>query len=93
MDKTIISIQKTLGGSKTTTKRSIETEEKIPISTFFNQNEQKNGEEDEQVLDDKSTRTERDFPVFDAVEIEDKEVDDENTSNESKFPVFDAVPK
>ena len=93
MDKTIISIQKTLGGSKTTTKRSIETEEKIPISTFFNQNEQKNKEEDEQVLDDKSTRTERDFPVFDAVEIEDKEVDDENTSNESKFPVFDAVPK
>ena len=91
--KQIIYIQKTLGGSKTTTKRSVETEEKIPISTFFNHKEQKNEEEDEQLLDDKITRTERDFTVFDAVDIEEKVGDDENTTQGSKFPVFDAVPK
>merc|ERR1712013_858331 len=84
---------KTLGGSKTTTKRSIETDEKIPISTFFNQNKQKNEEEGEESSDDKILEAERDFPVFDAVETEDKGVDGENTNKESKFLVFDAVPK
>ena len=86
----ICCMQKALGGSKTTTKRSVETEEKIPISTFFAPKEEK--EEDAEITEEESTNKENQFPVFDAVQREDV-ADEENTSTESKFPVFDAVPK
>ena len=46
--KLYVLIQKKIGSSKSTTKRSVEKKEELPISTFFNENdenkEEKNNE-------------------------------------------------
>ena len=59
--------QKRIGGSKTTTKRSVETADELPISTFFNEEEENIEEGKLPGEDDTDNDSESNFPVFDAM--------------------------
>ena len=59
--------QKRIGGSKTTTKRTVETADELPISTFFNEEEENIEEGQLPGEDDTDNDNESKSIVYDAV--------------------------